>query len=154
MAGIRWSFQNTNHLWSQYVEYHNNYYPNYCELNQIVNLTITGCDPLDGKTDGVVSRTDLCRTQFNISSAIGAPYSCAETAEIPGLKLYIPAANRTVSDQAAAVTNCTSADQSSCSAYLDLMGAEWIPQGIELVANTSLTNFDNVTDDTFRDWMP
>lgn len=35
---------------------------------------------MDGKTDGVVSRTDLCKLNFNINSTIGLPYSCAAAA--------------------------------------------------------------------------
>jgi tannase len=53
------------------------YYPPPCELAKIVNLTIAACDPLDGRTDGVISRTDLCKLNFNLSSTIGESYYCA-----------------------------------------------------------------------------
>lgn len=53
------------------------YYPPPCELEKILNMTIAACDPLDGRTDGVVSRTDLCKLNFNLNSTIGAPYYCA-----------------------------------------------------------------------------
>ena len=43
----------------------------------IVNATIKACDPLDGRTDGVISRTDLCKLHFNMSSVIGQEYYCA-----------------------------------------------------------------------------
>lgn len=56
-----------------------NYFPPTCEMEQIVNMTIAACDPLDGRTDGVVSRTDLCKLNFNVNSTIGAAYSCAAT---------------------------------------------------------------------------
>ena len=42
-----------------------------------MNLTIAACDPLDGRTDGVISRTDLCKLDFNLSSIIGESYYCA-----------------------------------------------------------------------------
>lgn len=56
-----------------------------CEMEKIANATIEACDPLDGRTDGVVSRTDLCRLNFNLSSIIGESYYCAaETASTLG----------------------------------------------------------------------
>lgn len=56
-----------------------------CEMEKIANATIAACDPLDGRTDGVVSRTDLCRLNFNLSSIIGESYYCAaETASTLG----------------------------------------------------------------------
>ncbi|KAJ5470102.1 hypothetical protein N7530_007459 [Penicillium desertorum] len=48
-----------------------------CELAKIVNATIAACDPLDGRTDGVISRTDLCKLKFNLTSIIGEEYYCA-----------------------------------------------------------------------------
>lgn len=42
-----------------------------------MNLTIAACDPLDGRSDGVVSRTDLCKLNFNLNTTIGEPYYCA-----------------------------------------------------------------------------
>lgn len=42
-----------------------------------MNMTLAYCDPLDGKTDGVISRSDLCLLQFNINSTIGESYYCA-----------------------------------------------------------------------------
>lgn len=53
--------------------------PPSCELDKILNSTIAACDPLDGKTDGVVSRSDLCKLNFNLNSTIGMAYSCAAT---------------------------------------------------------------------------
>lgn len=65
------------HLWSPVVEQTLGYYPPPCELQKIVNETISACDALDGKIDGVVSRTDLCKLSYNINSTIGTPYHCA-----------------------------------------------------------------------------
>jgi tannase len=65
------------HLYSNVVEQTLGYYPPPCELDKITSETIAFCDPLDGKTDGVVSRSDLCKLKFNLNSTIGKPYSCA-----------------------------------------------------------------------------
>lgn len=74
---FRYAQQQVNHVFSSAVEHTLDYYPPPCALAKIVNATITACDPLDGRTDGVVSRTDLCMLQFNLSSIIGQSYSCA-----------------------------------------------------------------------------
>jgi tannase len=44
-----------------------------------VNATIEACDGLDGRTDGVISRTNLCKLNFNLTSIIGESYYCAAT---------------------------------------------------------------------------
>lgn len=74
---FRYAFQQIQHLYSNVVEQTLNYYPPPCELEAILNATITACDPLDGLVDGVVARTDLCKLQFDISTVIGTPYYCA-----------------------------------------------------------------------------
>lgn len=76
---FRYAHQQVNHVYSALVEYTQDYYPPPCELAKIVNATIKACDPLDGRTDGVIGRTDLCKLHFNISSIIGEPYYCAAT---------------------------------------------------------------------------
>ena len=58
---FRYAFQQIQHLYSNVVEQTLNYYPPQCELEAILNATITACDPLDGLVDGVVARTDLCK---------------------------------------------------------------------------------------------
>ncbi|KAL5360619.1 Tannase/feruloyl esterase [Aspergillus floccosus] len=75
---FRFAQQQVHHVYSSAVEKTLDYYPPPCELDKIVNATIAACDPLDGRTDGVVSRTDLCKLNFNLSSIIGEPYYCAE----------------------------------------------------------------------------
>ena len=72
------------HLYSNVVEQTIGYYPPPCELEKIVNETIAFCDPLDGKADGVVARSDLCKLKFNVSSTIGKPYSCAASSGMMG----------------------------------------------------------------------
>lgn len=74
---IIYAQQQINHLMPSVVETTLDYYPPPCELSAIVTATIAACDPLDGKTDGVVSRTDLCMLHFNLSSTIGTAYNCS-----------------------------------------------------------------------------
>ncbi|THV46940.1 hypothetical protein BGAL_0347g00020 [Botrytis galanthina] len=74
---FRYGQQQVNHLFSNVVEQTLDYYPSACELELIINETISNCDGLDGKVDGVVSRTDLCKLHYNINQTIGLPYSCA-----------------------------------------------------------------------------
>lgn len=53
--------------------------PTDCELQKIINDTIAACDPLDGKVDGVVGRSDLCRLHYNTTASIGNAFYCAAT---------------------------------------------------------------------------
>ncbi|KAK7701810.1 hypothetical protein SLS57_011572 [Botryosphaeria dothidea] len=76
---FRYGQQQVNHLVSNVIEKTLGYYPPTCEFEKIMNLTIAACDLLDGKADGVVSRSDLCKLHFNINSTIGKPYHCAAT---------------------------------------------------------------------------
>lgn len=77
-----------------------NYYPSPCELSEVANLTIAACHPLDGKTDGVVARSDLCKLHFNINSTIGKPYSCPATEAVTASSTPAqPAQNGTISVQ-------------------------------------------------------
>ncbi|KAB8203459.1 Tannase/feruloyl esterase [Aspergillus parasiticus] len=181
--GMHFSFQQIQHLWSQFVEYQLNYYPPYCELEKIVNLTTLACDPLDGRVDGVVSRTDLCKLHFNLNSTIGESYSCSETAEIPNFMPYIPAQNGTVTKKGVAVAKeilngahdnlgrriymsyqPTAQFQDAVTSYNETTGeygsyfvkqsAQWVEIGLNLLTNVSaLSSFEGVTRDTFRDWI-
>ncbi|EPS27108.1 hypothetical protein PDE_02049 [Penicillium oxalicum 114-2] len=74
---FRWSFQQTQHLYSNIVTKTLGYFPPPCEMDKIVNETISACDLLDGLKDGVVSRSDLCQLHFDISSVVGQPHYCA-----------------------------------------------------------------------------
>ncbi|KAI3286489.1 hypothetical protein DTO002I6_8160 [Penicillium roqueforti] len=74
---FRYGQQQVNHIFSAGVEQTHGYYPPPCELAKIVNATIAVCDPLDGRTDGVISRSDLCQLNFNLTSIIGESYYCA-----------------------------------------------------------------------------
>lgn len=74
---FRYGQQQVNHVFSSEVEKTLDYYPPPCELAKIVNATIKACDPLDGRADGVISRTDLCKLHFNLSTIIGEEHYCA-----------------------------------------------------------------------------
>jgi tannase len=76
---FRFAQQQVLHVFPATIEHTMDYYPPPCELDKIVNATIAACDPLDGRTDGVISRTDLCKLNFNLSSIIGESYYCAAT---------------------------------------------------------------------------
>ncbi|KUL88943.1 hypothetical protein ZTR_03460 [Talaromyces verruculosus] len=171
---FRWSFQQTQHLFSNVVTQTLGYYPSACELEKINNATITACDPLDGKTDGVVARTDLCALHFNLSSVIGEPYSCAAS-------FGAPAANGTVTAEAVEVAStilgglkdskgrqvylsyqrsATYADattqyNSATGEYelsIDQLGGEFISLLLDY-NGTTLANLDGVTYDTLKRWM-
>ncbi|KAI1098457.1 feruloyl esterase-like protein B precursor [Jackrogersella minutella] len=82
---FRFSQLQTNHLSGGVIEQAVGYYPPPCELEKIVNLTIAACDGMDGKTDGVVARSDLCKLNFDYKSTIGEPYYCpASSGGFPG----------------------------------------------------------------------
>ncbi|KAM0415529.1 hypothetical protein ACHAPD_006730 [Fusarium lateritium] len=74
---FRFAQQQVLHVYPAAVEHTLDYYPPPCELKKIVNATIAACDDLDGRKDGVISRTDLCKLQFNLKSLIGEKYYCA-----------------------------------------------------------------------------
>jgi tannase len=115
---FRYAQQQVNHVFSSQVEKTLDYYPPPCELAKIVNATINACDPLDGRADGVISRTDMCMLNFNLSSIIGEEYYCAaQTSTSLGFGFsgktkhyaggsttsYQPAQNGTVSAEGVAV---------------------------------------------------
>ncbi|CAN9197097.1 unnamed protein product [Alternaria alternata] len=74
---FRYAQQQVLHVYPATINVVNDYFPPPCALDKIVNATIAACDPLDGRTDGVISRTDLCKLNFNFSSLIGESYYCA-----------------------------------------------------------------------------
>jgi tannase len=73
---MRYGQQQVNHLASPIQIQTIGYYPGSCVFETFVNATINACDALDGKTDGVVARSDLCALSFNVSSMLGESYSC------------------------------------------------------------------------------
>ncbi|PWY64458.1 putative tannase [Aspergillus eucalypticola CBS 122712] len=83
---FRYSFQQVQHLFSNVVEKTIGYNPPLCEMATIVNATINYCDGLDGKNDGVVARTDLCKLKFNLDTLIGNSYECPASGSAPAQK--------------------------------------------------------------------
>ncbi|KAL3482789.1 tannase [Aspergillus germanicus] len=98
---IRFSQQQVNHLVAGVIEQTMGYVPPPCELEKIVSLTISACDKLDGRADGVVARTDLCQLHFDVESTVGARYSCPATRSTDGS--VVPAQSGKVSRKGAAV---------------------------------------------------
>lgn len=74
---FRYAQQQVHHIHPAVVEVTYDHYPPPCAFDKIVNATIAACDPLDGRTDGVIGRTDLCMLNFNLTSLIGESYYCA-----------------------------------------------------------------------------
>ncbi|CAN8096113.1 unnamed protein product [Discula destructiva] len=176
---FRFAFQQVQHLYSNVVEQTLGYYPPPCELQKIMNATIAACDGLDGKIDGVVSRTDLCRENYDISSTLGLPYSCAAAS---GRGASTPAQNGTVSAQAIAVgqkildglhdddgkrvyfsyTPSSSWDDATTTYNaatgeweLDItsLGGSFVQVLLDLQEGGNLASLDNVTYTTLRDWI-
>ncbi|KAJ5832114.1 hypothetical protein N7474_000425 [Penicillium riverlandense] len=73
---FRYAFQQVQHLWAGLQQKNLDYYPSSCEYSKIMNETIAACDGLDGKKDGVVGRSDLCKMHFDLDSIVGESYSC------------------------------------------------------------------------------
>lgn len=82
---FRYAHQQANHMFSAVVEQTLDYVPPPCELEAIVTAIIDACDPLDGRTDGVISRSDLCLLNFNLTSVIGTSYYCAASTASSGM---------------------------------------------------------------------
>ena len=157
------------------------YYPSPCELQKIVNETISNCDPLDGKMDGVVARTDLCYTHYDISAVEGQPYYCPATPAFPGSPA-IPRQQGNVTKEAIAVAKKILEDlhdnhgrrvyfaptpsaqfteaQTGWNATSDEWGLSIISLGgvfveveLSLLNGSNIPNLDGVTYDTLRDWI-
>lgn len=178
---FRFAFQQVQHLYSNVVEQTMNYYPPPCELQAIVNATITACDPLDGRVDGVVSRTDLCAASYDINVTLGLPYSCGASA---GSQMgpATPAQNGTVSAQGIAVAKKileglhdsegrrvyftyqpsstftdaqTQYNATSNQWELDVtsLGGSFVEVLLDLQRESNLPNLDNVTYDKLKEWI-
>lgn len=102
---LRYAFQQVLHLWPAVAQKMADYVPSSCEYGYIVNATVSACDPLDGKTDGVVARSDLCLLEFDLDSVVGQAYSCAagytgSQSMMAASSSDIPAQNGTVTQEA------------------------------------------------------
>lgn len=178
---FRFAFQQVQHLYSNVVEQTMNYYPPPCELEKIMNETIKACDPYDGKTDGVVARTDLCTEMYDISATLGLPYSCAATQAGRGSSAA-PAQNGTVSAQGIAVamkildglhttdgkrvyfTYTPSSTWTDAQTQYNASTGKWAlditslgGSFVEVLLNeqngTNLQTLEGVTYDTLKDWI-
>jgi len=79
---FRFGFQQPNHLFPNLVQQTLDYNPPSCEMDAIINATINACDAYDGRIDGVISRTDLCKLNFDLDSLVGETYSCAASSSM------------------------------------------------------------------------
>jgi tannase len=102
---FRQAFQQAFHIFSGLVETIDGYAPPPCELDRINNDTIAACDELDGRRDGVVSRSDLCKLQYNATESIGHSFSCSASGGSPFGGGATPAINGTVTAAGARVAN-------------------------------------------------
>lgn len=179
---FHFAFQQVQHLYSNVVERTMGYYPPPCELQKIVNETIKACDPLDGKADGVVSRTDLCTMEYNINVTLGLPYFCAVTAGSDPYASVTPAQNGTVSAEAitmaqkildglhddegrrvyfsytpsSAFTDAQTgynAETGEWELSVTSFGASFVQVLLDLHEGEDLGSLDSVTYSTLRDWI-
>ena len=179
---FRFAHQQVQHLWSNVVQHTLGYYPPTCAMSRILNETIAFCDPLDGKTDGVVSRTDLCKLQFDYNSTIGLAYSCPAVTPTVFGSFADAAQNGTVTALDAEVARLstdgmhdlqgrrayfsytpssvfydavTSYNDSANIANLVIngMGGEYVTEFLQLLNESNLPNLDGVTYDTLVDWI-
>ncbi|KAJ5388938.1 uncharacterized protein N7496_000006 [Penicillium cataractarum] len=179
---FRWAQQQTNHLTGNVIQKKLDYYPSPCELEKIMNLTIASCDPLDGKTDGVVARSDLCLAHLDWSTIEGASYSCAAAAASYGSSAT-PKQTGKVSAKAVELVKTywnglhdsngdrvyfsyqpgstftdlqTEYDSTTGTWELDIsgLGGIWIAQFIDYIKDAeNIDSLEGVTYDTLKEWM-
>ncbi|KAJ5719922.1 hypothetical protein N7493_006800 [Penicillium malachiteum] len=177
---FRWAQQQTNHLSGNVMQKTLNHYPSNCELEKLMNLTIASCDPLDGKTDGVVARSDLCLKNLDWDKIEGTEFSCAASS---GYGSTTPAVSGKISAKTvelvktywkglhdsdgnlvyfsyqpgATFTDLETEYDSTTGEYeLDIsgLGGIWIAQFIDYIKDAeNIDSLDNVTYDTLREWM-
>ncbi|ETS82688.1 hypothetical protein PFICI_04564 [Pestalotiopsis fici W106-1] len=165
----------TTHIFPSVAEQTLDYYPPPCELSTITSGIVTACDPLDGKADGVIARSDLCRLDFNISTLLGTPYYCNATSTRP-------VQDGTVSAQALELVDIimaglhnskgelvwvqhepgagfsdatTTYDQTTGTWKYSIpaIGGDYVTRFIQQVELSNLPNLDNVTYDTLSGWI-
>lgn len=178
---FRFAFQQVQHLYSNVVEKTLDYFPPPCELQKIVDETIIACDPLDGRTDGVVSRTDLCTMHYDISAVEGMAYNCSASAGSSSSPAT-PAQTGTVSASAIAVakkifeglhnskgervyftytpsstfTDAQTAYNATSGTWelsVTSLGGSFVEVLLKLQNGTNLPNLDNVTYDRLETWI-
>ncbi|KAJ5925763.1 tannase [Penicillium verhagenii] len=172
---FRYSFQQVQHLFSNIVEKTIGYNPPPCEMSTIINATINYCDGLDGKKDGVVARTDLCKLEFNLDTLIGKSYECAASGNAPLQKGKVTAKGVEVAQgiinglhdskghrvyisyQPTADFHDAQTSYNSETGEWDIsivgLGGQYVTQLLQNLDIENLPNLDNVTYDTLKDWM-
>ncbi|KAH8816966.1 feruloyl esterase B precursor [Xylogone sp. PMI_703] len=73
---INWAKFIIAEYWPQFTMNQLNYFPSPCELAAIQAAAISACDSLDGVTDGIISRPDLCH--FDPTTVVGHTASCPD----------------------------------------------------------------------------
>ncbi|KAH7007730.1 Tannase/feruloyl esterase [Ilyonectria destructans] len=159
---FRFGQQQVNHLTGGVLEQGLGYFPPPCELGKIESLIVEACDPLDGKQDGIVARSDLCKLHFDLKSTIGKPYSCEAT----NGTVQNPSQKGVVTAEGVAVVQAFLDglhDSNGRRVYFSFQpGAQFtdlIPRWNAETGNwalqdaDNLSNLDNVTVDTLKDWM-
>ncbi|KAH8811293.1 Tannase/feruloyl esterase [Xylogone sp. PMI_703] len=73
---INWAKFVVAGLWPQFTMRQLNYYPSPCEFEALQAAAIRACDGLDGVTDGIIARPDLCK--FDPHSVVGERFPCLE----------------------------------------------------------------------------
>ncbi|KUM56952.1 hypothetical protein ACN42_g10245 [Penicillium freii] len=178
---FRWAQQQTNHLTGNVIQKTLDYYSPSCELEKIMNMTVASCDLLDGKTDGIVSRSDLCLKHLNWDSILDASYSCPAVSG-SSYAGATPAQTGKVSAKAIEVIKAfwnglhdsdgkrvyfnyqpgstfddlqSAYDSATDSWGLDIsgLGGMWIGLFIDLLQETNIPSLDGVTYDTLKEWM-
>ncbi|KAJ6120545.1 hypothetical protein N7523_004825 [Penicillium sp. IBT 18751x] len=179
---FRWAQQQTNHLTGNVMQKDLDSFPSPCELGKIMNMTVKSCDPLDGKTDGVVSRSDLCLSHLDWKSIEGASFSC-EAAAASFMSAATPAVNGTVSAKTIELVKKywnglhdsngdlvyfsyqpgstftdlqTQYDSASKTWELDIsgLGGIWIAQFIDYIKDAeNINSLEGVNYDTLKEWM-
>ncbi|KAH8648441.1 tannase [Xylariales sp. PMI_506] len=180
---FRFSFQQVQHLYSDVVEQTLGYYPPPCELAAIVNATLKACDGLDGRVDGVVSRTDLCSLHYNISSTLGLEYYCAPqpalqfppTPAFPEQSGSVTAEGIKVAQQilnglhdskgnrvyfsyqpTAPFTDAQTAYNDTTDTWgqsISFLGGGYVEVLLDLIQGATITSLANVTYDTLKEWI-
>ncbi|KAF4425054.1 hypothetical protein F53441_14202 [Fusarium austroafricanum] len=169
---FRFAQQQVLHLYPATVEHTLDYYPPPCEPKKIVNATMEACDSLDGRKDGVISRTDLCKLKFDLKSLIGKKYYCAaETSASLGFGFSkrqapdsqmrnTPEQSGTISAKGVAIGSELSDGEPTYDNKTDKWtlnipstGGIYVAKFIELLDLGNLDNLNNVTYDTLVDWM-
>lgn len=86
MAGapaMYWPVHQLAQGWPNIAMAQANHWPNPCAFNTIRSHYIAACDPLDGLTDGVISRSELCT--YDPSKSVGVAYAnCSLSSGAPG----------------------------------------------------------------------